>query len=167
MFCCFYCSAKLLYKTTIVVRKIVIVFLFLSTICYSQKDSLRWLRYSTYLAAGVAEGYGDVLQFHYHKFQNIHPNANPQYWNPQISWRRKWKNGDPNQGEDFFLSSTALVWTRDGWHNAKFMKNIHLFGGLCIPIQRGKKWWWYLKEGAICYAANRAGFNLIYNGIYR
>lgn len=149
-------------------KKTLFITIFLiSGICYSQKDSLRWSRYGAYFNAGMAEGHGDVLQFHYNKFQNIHPNADPSYWNPTESWRRKWKNGDPKQGEAFFLSSTALVWTRDGWHNTKFIKNVHIFGGLCIPLQKGKKWWWYIKEGAICYGINRIGFNVIYNGIYK
>lgn len=125
------------------------------------------MRYGTFMGAGMAEGNMDVLQFHYNKFQKVHPNADPSYNNPAESWKRKHKNGDPTQGEAFFLSRTVLVWTTDRWHREKFIKNIHIFGGLCIPMEKGHKWWWYVKEGAICYVHNRAGFNLIYNGIYR
>lgn len=32
------------------------------------------------------------------------------------SWRNKYKNGDPKQGEKFFGSTTFLVWLTDGWH---------------------------------------------------
>jgi hypothetical protein len=44
----------------------------------------------------------------------------PKKWEPffdsTISWQNKWKNGDRNQGEKFFGSSTFLVWTTDAWH---------------------------------------------------
>lgn len=145
--------------------KIAIFFLFLASFTYS-KDSLRWLRYGTYFTAGMAEGYSDVLNFHYYKFQKLHPNANANYWNPSISWVNKYDNVQ-ERTENFPLSTTALVWLTDGWHLSKFVKNCGIFGGLCIPLQRGKKWWWYIKEGAICYGINRIGFNLIYNGVYR
>ena len=46
----------------------------------------------------------------------------PKTWEPffdsTVSWKNKWKNGDPNQGEKFFGSSTFLVWTTDAWHLA-------------------------------------------------
>ena len=44
---------------------------------------------------------------------------NHKFFNPQVAWQNKWKNGDPKQGERFFLSSTLLVWVTSGWHLAK------------------------------------------------
>ena len=41
------------------------------------------------------------------------------FFDSTVSWKNKWKNGDPNQGEKFFGSSTFLVWTTDAWHLAK------------------------------------------------
>jgi len=32
------------------------------------------------------------------------------------SWRNKWKNGDPKQGEKFSFSSTIFVLCTDRWH---------------------------------------------------
>ena len=32
------------------------------------------------------------------------------------SWRNKWKNGDPKQGEKFPFSSTIFVMFTDRWH---------------------------------------------------
>lgn len=46
---------------------------------------------------------------------------NQNFWNPSISWKNKWKNGDRNQGEKFFGSSTFLVWLTDGWHLLKMV----------------------------------------------
>lgn len=41
--------------------------------------------------------------------------------NPSLAWKNKWKNGNPNEGERFFGSSTFLVWTTDLWHFIKFL----------------------------------------------
>lgn len=135
--------------------------LILCTLTQSLKaDSLKWIRRSSFFIAGISEGYMDVLSFHYDKFQKVHPKANKQYWNPQISWQNKYNSKIP-------FAKTAMVWTTDGWHLGKFVRNVGIFAGMCIPLEKGHKWHWYLKEGLICYGINRIGFNIIYNGIYR
>ena len=40
----------------------------------------------------------------------------PKWFNPETSWKNKWKNGDRNQGEAFPGSSTVFVSFTDGWH---------------------------------------------------
>lgn len=62
----------------------------------------------------------DVLDF---KFDtSVFSSCKNQSWvNPSISWKNKWKNGDPAQGERFFGSSTFLVFVTDLWHLSKFM----------------------------------------------
>jgi hypothetical protein len=76
---------------------------------------------------GFFEAVMDKLQFHYNKsvFKNF---KNQQFWNPKISWKNKWKNGDKDKGEKFPFSSTLFVFTTDAWHLAKFFRN------LCIVI---------------------------------
>jgi hypothetical protein len=76
---------------------------------------------------GLFEGIMDKLQFHYNKsiFKNF---KNKQFWNPKISWKNKWKNGDKDKGEKFLFSSTLFVFTTDAWHLAKFFRN------LCIVV---------------------------------
>jgi hypothetical protein len=65
--------------------------------------------------SAIAKSIQDKLQFHFKNsvFKNV---KNPQYWNPAISHKNKWKNGDKAQGEKFFLSSTILVFLTDSWH---------------------------------------------------
>lgn len=41
------------------------------------------------------------------------------WWNPNISWKNKYKNNDPTQGPKFFGSTTFLVWLTDAWHFSK------------------------------------------------
>lgn len=62
--------------------------------------------------AGTAMAIMWTLQFHFDgswfsKFPKM---------NPLISWKNKYKNGDPKQGDKFFLSSTLLAWTTDAFH---------------------------------------------------
>lgn len=157
-------------------RNILFVSLFLITgMCFSQKDSIRNLniklktvRYSSAFIAGFAEGTMDAISFHYDSFQKVHPNANPQFWNPQLSWENKWYNGDTKQGEKFLGSSTFLVWTTDGWHGLKAVNRLATFGAtITIVIGDKKKWTYYAKEILISYVSNRAGFYTSYNFIYK
>ena len=59
---------------------------------------------------------------------------NQNFWNPQLSWVNKWKDGDRANGEKFFGSSTFLVWTTDSWHLIKmlFLTTL-LFSILSLP----------------------------------
>ena len=92
-----------------------IVFIVLSFICIA--------------LAGVAEAVMDKLQFHFDRsiFSNL---KNKQWWNPIDSWKNKWKNGDKEQGEKFWLSSTILVWTTDAWHFFKSLRNFFVFSAV-------------------------------------
>ena len=67
----------------------------------------------SYAIAGAFNGAMDKLQFHYGK--SIFP-ANSLFWNPKLSWRNKYKDGDPAQGPKSPLSTTLLVGFTDGWH---------------------------------------------------
>lgn len=67
----------------------------------------------SYAIAGAMNGAMDKLQFHYGK--SIFPKGS-QYWDPKLSWRNKYKNGDVNQGPKFPGSTTIFVWLTDGWH---------------------------------------------------
>ena len=52
---------------------------------------------------------------------SIFANRNPLFWNPKKSWRNKWKNGNPDEGEKFIGSSTVFVLWTDAWHLFKSM----------------------------------------------
>ena len=73
------------------------------------------------MIAGAANAVMDKLQFHYNKsiFRNL------PSWNPDESWKNKWKlndEGDPIPGKERFpLSSTALVFLTDAWHFFQFV----------------------------------------------
>ncbi len=67
--------------------------------------------------AGAGDGGMNVLQFKYNR--SIFPGPGEKghgYWNPQISWERKYHVGYP-------LSESALVRFTDGWHLIKGFGN--------------------------------------------
>ena len=60
------------------------------------------------------------------------------FWNPVISWKNKWKEGLPENGERFFGSSTFLVCFTDGWH---LMKEV-MISSICISLSMCSGMWW-------------------------
>ena len=61
----------------------------------------------------------DKLQFHYDKSVFAPLKSHQQWLDPRLSWRNKWRNGDPAQSEAFPLSCTSFVGVTDAWHCAK------------------------------------------------
>ena len=104
------------------------------------------------ILAGLADGTRDTLSFRYD--QSIFPQgpgnqvlgAGEIFWNPAISWKNKWKNGDPAQGERFWGSSTFLVWTTDAWHLLQFIMLTCFQLAIALPVIRllRLRWWWVL-----------------------
>ena len=80
--------------------------------------------------AGLCEAGMDTLAHHYE--QSIFKKWNPKYWNPVVSGVNKWKNGDKQQGERFFLSSTLLVGFTEGWHLFKMARTLLIFGSIAV-----------------------------------
>jgi hypothetical protein len=112
------------------------------------------------LISAVAKSVMDKLQFHYGrsiflKFKN------QQFWNPEISWKNKWKNGDKLQGESFFLSSTVLVFTTDAWHLFQNIFLNSLFLGLFFITFKEISW---LK--ALLFLLSRVIFGLTFTYVY-
>lgn len=86
------------------------------------------------LIMGVTKAVQDKLQFH---FEHSVFSKLGDWWNPQDSWKLKWKNGDKAQGERFWLSSTLLVSLTDAWHFFGLLRNFSVFlllGILINPI---------------------------------
>jgi len=81
-----------------------------------------------FILAGISEGVMDTLQFHYHR--SIFIKFNRYFWNPQVSWKNKYKNNDPLQGPKFPLSTTLFVGLTDAWHLFKLVRNTFIFLGI-------------------------------------
>lgn len=116
---------------------------------------------------GVSKGYSDVLSFRYQNFKTIHPNANDQFWNPDISWTNKYKNGDPALGPAFFGSTTVFVWTTDAPHLIPSAGKVCLIGAVVLKIGEKKKFKQYAIESVYYSLCASAGFWTIYEIRYR
>lgn len=96
---------------------------------------------------------------------SIFKNKNPLFWNYKISWKNKWKNGDPTQGEKFWGSSTIFVSFTDAWHLFQhfFLLTIFLIPIIysqCYPIIN---WYWMVTDFLLIYTI----FNIIFEITYR
>ena len=93
-----------------------------------------------FVLMGISEAVMDTLQFHF--FKSIFSNFKKQlFWDPAISWKNKYKNGDPKQGPKFPLSTTLLVGLTDGWHFFKLLRNLFLFVGMLLLVLSLNGFW--------------------------
>lgn len=132
---------------------------------------------------GMTHGYFDLVQNNYSRFEVRHPNANRQWFDPDISWRNKYKNGDPSQGARFPLSKSVLVGVTDFKHALDVAEIAALTVAVKITINRSnytykhlkkKTFGQYAKEIAIDAAESlvfvslprQAGFVLIWDVLY-
>ncbi len=85
----------------------------------------------------AADAVQDTITFHYDQsvFHTVRPR---QYFDPAISWRNKYKDGDPDKGPRFFGSTTFLVWLTDFWHLLKFCKMLFLWA--VVALLAGSVW---------------------------
>jgi len=79
-----------------------------------------WISLILIFLAGISNACMDVLKVRWVRsiFYNV---KNQQWFNPSLSWKNKWKNGNPRNGEKFLGSSTVFVFLTDFWHFSKFL----------------------------------------------
>lgn len=85
-----------------------------------------------YILSGICDAIMDTIKDHFSI--SIFSKLNEQYWNPIISWRNKYVNGDPQKG---FIKITILgvkftkhVAFTDAWHLFKSIREVLI--GLAI-----------------------------------
>ena len=115
---------------------------------------------------GFADGTAEMLKFNYKRMDDKWHIRNDQYWNPEISWQNKWKNGNPAQGEAFWGSSRWFVATTDQYHAMRWRRNQCVIGAIVLNIGEQKVWWRYLLEAVWYYLAYTMGFNLAYEVVW-
>jgi len=121
---------------------------------------------TTMFLAGAMNGINQDLLFHYHEFESTFPNANPQFWDPNISWRNKYLNGDPLQGEKFPGSSTIFAGFTDGYHSTILARNLFITTSVCLsPQTRG--WKPFLTKTLIYSLSYGLGFKLVYSNLIK
>ena len=125
-----------------------------------------------YALAGLFNGVMDTLQFHYES--SPFPKGS-LFWNPVISWRNKYKNGDSSQGPRFPGSTTIFVLLTDGWH---LMKALNLASYRLALVFVGAAFWQFSEtpwQNTASWAAiwvalifvHSGGFHLTYSIILK
>ncbi|GEM_PF-2628460 len=118
--------------------------------------------------AGMADGTVEILRHDYDNFKKVFPGARDSYWNSEVSWKNKWKDGDPAKGEKFFQSAYLLAWTTDGYHLLRSANKALICGAIVFHIgDRHKPFVHYLYDFAICSATYTAGFTTTYSLIFK
>jgi len=118
---------------------------------------------SLVFVAGSAKGFNETLQFNYKIFEKTFPGANKQWFDPKVSWRNKYKDGNPDNGPKSFLSTSLLVAFTDQYHLNNFIQRTALMGALVVKIGEGKKpFKHYLYDLAFYSACYSAGFAATY-----
>lgn len=98
-----------------------------------------------FIFAAAFNGVMDVLQFRYSR-SVFASEEHAQYFNPDLSWRNKWKEGDHKKGEAYPGSSTVFVLFTDAWHLAQcLMFTCFELAVLFLLYKLYKfKWYWLL-----------------------
>lgn len=115
------------------------------------------------MLAGMAKGFNETLEFNWHGFESVFPKANPQWFWPQKSFKNKYKDGDPDKGARFPLSTSALVFLTDQYHLNNFIQRSSLTAALVIKIGEGKKPLRHYLFDALYYTAT---YQLGFGGVY-
>ena len=112
-------------------------------------------------ASGMCDGGAESLKFHYEKVDSK-LNLNDKFWNPEISWKNKYKDGNPDNGAAFKGSTTCFVGVTDGYHLLRTGRNIMAITAITLKIGNKQKWWYYFLEAALFYLSYQIGFTITY-----
>lgn len=119
--------------------------------------------------SGAAAGYKEVILHHYPQFKTKHPGANDLYFNPEISWKNKyrdWDNGDTRA--KFPGAKTIFVGATDFYHLTGIVDHSFLIAGTTtIVLGEKRKWYEYAIQIVGGMAVRAAGFSLVYDVIYK
>ena len=126
-------------------------------------DRNKWITGSLVFTAGTAKGFNETMMFHWKAFRHSFPKANPQWFNPNESWRNKYKDGNPDAGAKFPLSTTLFAFTTDQYHLNNFINRVAWTTAFVVKIGEGKKpLKQYLLDFLYYSACHQAGFALTY-----
>lgn len=112
-------------------------------------------------AAAVCEAVMDTLQFHYTHSVFYHF-QNKRFWNPEESWRNKYRNADPLAGPRFPGSTTIFVGLTDAWHMFKLLRNAFAVLASFVLLYALIGGWWAL----IYVVVSRITYGVIFTVLY-
>lgn len=117
--------------------------------------------------SGAAWGTHEAISHHWHAFERA-TGANPDYWNPAVSWRNKYRNGNPEEGPAFPGATNVFVVFTDAKHMLATVHRSTLFAGaVVVSIGDRRPVWHYLVDfglSALCFVG---GFHATYSLLFR
>jgi hypothetical protein len=129
--------------------KLLIALLLLSTTVtaqYKPEKANRWhidrnklLTGGLVFTAGASKGFNETLMFHWKAFRHAFPKANPNWFNPDESWKNKYKDGDPDAGSKYPLSTSVLIMFTDQYHLNNFINKTAWASAIVLKIGEGKQ----------------------------
>jgi len=113
------------------------------------------------IIAGIANAIMDTLQFRF--YGSVFKKLPGKWWDPKISWRNKWKDGDPQNGEKFWGSSRWFVRFTDAWH---FFQSITWTCLMVAIVLYSEIFVWWV-DFILFYFVFTSSFSLFYSTIFK
>ncbi len=114
------------------------------------------------IVAGSAKGLNETLQFHPDRFFKAFPAASRQWFDPAVSWKNKYKNGDPALGPRFPGSTNMLVAFTDQYHLNNMIFRGAITAAIILKIGHKQKLTHYILDAIYYSACYQGGFALTY-----
>jgi len=123
-------------------KKIAVLLLICGGLQAQKRDNF-WLKQgvsaTTMAVAGWLQGANEVAVNDYRRFAARHPNANPKFSNPRISFKRKYENFPTDKSPAYWGSTTVLAWTSDRHHLYNTTRNFLVAGNIGVTMSLYEK----------------------------
>lgn len=100
-------------------QKIAVLLLICGGLQAQKRDNFwlkQWISATTMFTAGWLQGVNEVSVHDYRRYAARHPNANPKWTNPKVSFKNKYQQWPTDKSEAYLGSKTVLAWTTDAYH---------------------------------------------------
>lgn len=104
--------------------------------------------------AAICDAIRDKITHHFEK--SIFNKMNPKWWNPKISWRNKYVDGDLKKGFRYKGPLAAMNNFLDAWHTFKVIEIILLASAVVIQMPT-------FGFGFLAYGAYMIAFGIVWN----
>lgn len=129
---------------------------------YTRHTLANWAPHGLMFTAGLSNGISDGLQHKYDRTIFARDPQNGAFWDPDISYRRKYRAWPDDRRPAYPGARTWLAWTTDGWHLTKTAQLKAMQGAVITyrPERERRRWWWPLADLAISSVLFSAGFHV-------
>lgn len=113
------------------------------------------------IASAIAKSVMDTLTFHFDTSVFALSRKHRSWLDPRVSWKRKYKNGNKEEGERFWGSSRWFVMFTDAWHMTQFvhLSSFFAIAAMLVSTEYPK---YAVSVGVCSYFA----INLIYGFVF-